>query len=74
MYIAQGGQLTEFGLSGSDPLRNSSDLIGRRSSLFAFSNPEYSAIFSDIVSGDGILFRNAVHSFMSITTLLESEV
>ena len=74
MYTAQGRQLTEFGLFGSDPLRNSSDLIERRNRLFAFSNPEFSVIYSNIVSGDGNIFKNAIHSFISITASLESEV
>ena len=51
-YEAQGGNITQFGEFGIDPLKNRQDLVQRRDGLFAEQSPGFSSMFSN-VSGNG---------------------
>ena len=54
-YRMQGGDLTEFGLFGCDPLKDRPDLIQRRETYFFSTHPSFEDIFSNAVSGDGTI-------------------
>ena len=71
MFTAQGGSLTLHGLFGCDPLRDRQDLIQRRDQYFLSTHHSFGDIFSDIVSSDGDLLRNAILDFMRITESLQ---
>ena len=71
MYTEQGGNLTAFGISGRDPLRNWQDLILRRDGLFHERNPSWEQIFSNVTSGDGNKLEEAILSFIEITHSFE---
>ena len=70
-YQAQGGSITQFGEFGIDPLRNREDLVRRRDGLFAEQSPSFSAIFSNVVSGNGNFFKDGILNFISLTKSLE---
>jgi len=71
MFIAQGGSLTLHGLFGCDPLRDRQDLVQRRDQYFLSTHHSFVDIFSDIVSGDGDLFRNAILDLIRISVSLQ---
>ena len=54
MFTVQGGSLTLHGVFGYDPLRDRQDLV-QHCDQYSFGD-----IFSDIVSSDGDLLRNAI--------------
>ena len=71
MYLTQGGTLVQFGLFGCDPLRDRADLIHRRE-VYLFSNhPTFNDMFSNVVSGDGALFSQAIIDFIRVTKSLQ---
>ena len=70
-YEAQGGSITQFGEFGVDPLRNREDLVRRRDGLFAEQSPSFSAMFSNVVSGNGNYFKDGILNFISITKSFE---
>ena len=49
MYTSQGGQLTEFGMFGEDPLSSQPDLVSRRDHYFFSTHPSFDDLFSDVV-------------------------
>ncbi len=71
MYRTQGGELTEFGLFGCDPLCDRADLIHRREVYFFSTHPTFEDIFSNAVSGDGTMFRQALLDFIRVTKSLQ---
>ena len=60
MYRFQGGNLTQFGLFGVDPLCNRPHLIWQRETYFFSSHPSFDDIFSNVVTADGSYFQEAV--------------
>ena len=70
-YRSQGGNLTQFGLFGADPLCNRPDLIRQRETYFVSSHPSFDDIFSNVVTGDGLLFQEAVIDYIRITKSLQ---
>ena len=70
-YEAQGGSISQFGEFGVDPLRNREDLVCRRDGLFAEQSHSFSAMFSNVVSGNGNYFKDGILNFISITKLFE---
>ena len=71
LYRTQGGELTEFGLFGCDPLRDRADLIHRREVYFFSTHPTFEDIFSNAVSGDGSLFQTSLLDFIRVTKSLQ---
>ena len=65
-YVQQRGRLTEFGLFGGDPLRNSLQKIHRRDEIFASNSPTFEAIFNNVISGDGSLLRSSILTHINI--------
>ena len=57
MYLAQGGNLTDYSICGMDPLP---DLVWRRDALFHERNPTWQQIFSNVASGDGEMLKQAI--------------
>lgn len=71
VYREQGGNLTEFGLFGSDPLKDRVDLMQRRETHFLSTHLPFKELFSDIVSGTGSHFQTAIIDFVGITNSLK---
>ena len=71
MYHMQGGDLTEFGLFGCDPLKDRPDLIQRRETYFFSTHPSFEDIFSNAVSRDGTIFYESICDFIRVTKSLQ---
>lgn len=71
LYCSQGGNLTQFGFFGIDPLHNRPHLMWQRETFFFSSHPSFNDIFSNVVVGDGLLFKEAIVDFITITKSLE---
>lgn len=67
MYHSHGGALTQYGLFGCDPLRNRADLIQRGEVHFSSTHCSFEEMFSNVVSQDGALFREAILDFIRVT-------
>ena len=66
---AQGGSLAQF--FGIDPLYNRADLIWQRETYFISSHSSFDDMFSNAVTGDGLLFHDALLNFIQITKSLQ---
>lgn len=71
LYRSQGGSLVQFGLFGVDPLHNRADLIWQRETYFFSPRSSFDDIFSNVVTGDGSLFREAILDFITVTKSLQ---
>ena len=71
MYLEQGGDLTAFSVYGMDPLRNRQDLMLRRHGLFQERNPSWEQLFSNVITGDGKMLKDAILNFLHITKAFE---
>ena len=71
LYSSQGGNLTQFGLFGIDPLCSRPHLLWQRETFFFSSHPSFDDMFSNAVTADGSFFKKAVLDFITITKSLE---
>lgn len=69
-YTQQGGSLTAYGIFGIDPLKESPHLVARRDQWLAAAIPSYEDIFSNVVSGDGELFKRCIITCIDVTNRL----
>lgn len=68
MYRTQGGEL---GIFGCDPLKDRADLVQRREAYFLSAHPTFQDIFSNVVSGNGARFYDALLDFIRVTKSLQ---
>ena len=69
-YAQQGGRLTAYGIFGIDPLKERPHLVARRDQWLAATVPSYADIFSNVVLGDGELFKRSIITCIDATCRL----
>ena len=71
MYSHNGGTLTVYPIFGNYPLKDHPYEIFLRERIFFHKFQSFDALFSNVVSGDGAMFQQAVMEFIEITETLD---
>ena len=72
MYRQQGGVLTDPSEFGADPLQNDIQKIEQREQEFRSNAISFEDIFTNVISGNNVLFRQAILLYIDITDHLST--
>ena len=72
MYRQQGGVLTDLSEFGADPLQNDIQKIDQREQEFCSNAMSFEDIFTNIISGTNVPFRQAILLYIDITDHLST--
>ena len=68
LYEERGGRLREVSEFGQDPIANNTDKYRIRMQAFTEKYPSFEYIFSSLVNGNTVPFKNALKFYISITS------